>query len=379
MPSLFEDFFKSERSSGIVLIGCTLISLILANSSAGGFYLDLWHSEVLCKPLDFWINDVLMTFFFLLVGLEIERELYAGELSDLKKSLLPAICAIGGMMVPAAVHLAFNYGTPGQNGFGIPMATDIAFSLAVLSLLGKRIPVSIKIFLTALAIIDDLGAILIIACFYSTGFSLTWFGMALLLYALLFAMNRAKVYRIGLYLLIGSVMWICLYRAGIHPTITGVLVAFIIPFAKKKEDCPSYRLQHLLHRPVAFLILPLFALANTAILFPASVPRLFVTPDSLGIMAGLVIGKPLGIFSFAMAGTALGLCSLPPGLKLRHIFWAGALAGIGFTMSIFISLLAFDDPYAIVQAKMAILIASCMAGFAGYMGLRLSFRRNNKE
>ncbi|MBA3707113.1 MAG: Na+/H+ antiporter NhaA, partial [Bacteroidetes bacterium] len=244
LTRLFTDFFESEKSSGLILIACTIVSLLLANVSFGESYIHFWHSNVFFKPLEFWINDGLMTVFFLLVGLEIEREIYIGELSDFKKSLLPAIAALGGMLVPAGIHFLFNYGTDTQKGFGIPMATDIAFSLAILSLLGNRVPSSLKVFLIALAIIDDLGAIIIIALFYSKSFSLTYFSAAIILFIAMIILNRLKFYKVWVYLLIGCVMWFCMYRSGIHATITGVLLAFAIPFGDGSEDSPSYKLQH---------------------------------------------------------------------------------------------------------------------------------------
>lgn len=366
---LFNEFIHSEKSAGIVLIICSAFSLIITNLPFGQSYLDLWHFKILSKSIEFWINDGLMTVFFLLVGLEIEREIYIGELSDIKKSLLPIFAAVGGMAVPALIHFILNQGTVYQSGFGIPMATDIAFSLGILSLLGKRVPISLKVFLTALAIIDDLGAIIIIALFYSTGFSLTYFGFAVLIFAVMLVLNRIKFYRIWVYLILGCVMWICLYQTGIHPTITGVLLAFAIPFGSGDEKSPSYFLQHLLHKPVAFLILPLFALANTAIPFPSSIVDSFTNSNSYGIILGLLVGKPLGIFIFSVLGAAVGLCSLPKEIKKTHLIGVGLLAGIGFTMSIFITLLAFNDNSSIVSSKISVLIASLLAGTLGYLWL----------
>ena len=312
-----------------------------------------------------------MTVFFLLVGLEIEREIYIGELSNIKKSLLPFFAAIGGMIFPALIHFILNHGTVFQRGFGIPMATDIAFSLGILSLLGNRVPASLKVFLTALAIIDDLGAIIIIALFYSTGFSITYFGFAVLIFAIMIIMNRVKFYKIWVYLILGCVMWFCMYRSGIHPTITGVLLAFAIPFGSGDEKSPSYILQHRLHKIVAFFILPLFALANTAILFPSSFTDTVINSNSYGIILGLLFGKPLGIFIFSIFGVALGLCSIPKEISKKHLIGVGLLAGIGFTMSIFITLLAFSDDISVVSSKISILIASVLAGTLGFLWLYL--------
>lgn len=374
ITKLFSDFFESEKFAGLVLLLCTAISLLIANSSLGQSYLHFLHFGICSKPIDFWINDGLMTIFFLLVGLEIEREIYTGELSHIKKSLLPVICAIGGMAVPALIHFAFNHGSAFEKGFGIPMATDIAFSLAVLSLLGNKVPLSLKIFLTALAIIDDLGAIVVIALFYSKSFSLIYFGSALFIFAIMFILNRRKFHHLWVYLILGGIMWFCIHRSGIHSTIAGVLLAFVIPFGNGDEKSPSYNLQHYLHKPVAFFILPLFALANTAIFIPASVISDLTTSNSYGIIWGLLIGKPLGIFLFGTIGISIGLCSLPSDIKRQHLLWTGLLAGIGFTMSIFITLLAFDDHKIVDTSKIAIIIGSVCSAVLGYIGLKLSLK-----
>lgn len=379
LSKLYTEFTSSEKTAGIILLLCTVLSLTISNSTLAQNYSHFFHFEIAHKPIEFWINDGLMTIFFLLVGLEIEREIYIGELSDIRKSLLPIIAAIGGMLVPALIHFSMNSGTSTQNGFGIPMATDIAFSLAILSLLGKRVPSSLKVFLTALAIIDDLGAIIIIALFYSKGFSILYFGIAMGLFALMLILNRLKVYRIWLYLVIGVLMWFCMYRSGIHATITGVLLAFAIPFSKGDEDSISYRLQHKLHFPVAFIILPLFALANTAILIPSAILKDLSTANSYGIMCGLIIGKPVGIFLFSILGIMIGWCTLPEGIKKRHLLSIGFLAGIGFTMSIFIALLAYNDPNIITTSKVAIIIGSIVSAVIGYIGLRLTLKTENTE
>lgn len=374
LSKLYTDFTNSEKSSGIILLFCAVFSLALSNSSITQNYLSLFHFEVAHKPIEFWVNDGLMTIFFLLVGLEIEREVYIGELSDIRKSLLPIMAAIGGMLVPALIHLSLNYGTITQNGFGIPMATDIAFSLAILSLLGNKVPAALKVFLTALAIIDDLGAIIIIALFYSKGFSILYFSIAMGLFGFMIILNRLKVYRIWLYLLIGMLMWFCMYRSGIHATITGVLLAFAIPFGKGDEESVSYRLQHKLHLPVAFIILPLFALTNTAISIPKGILNDLSTSNSYGIICGLLVGKPVGVFLFSILGIMIGWCTLPEGLKKRHLLMTGLLAGIGFTMSIFITLLAYSDPVIITTSKVAIIIGSVVSAILGYLGLRFTLK-----
>ncbi len=375
LTKLFIGFFNSEKAAGIILIFCTAISLLLSNSSLSDGYLQIWHQDILHRPIEFWINDGLMTVFFLLVGLEIEREIYIGELATLKDAMLPIIAAIGGMALPALIHLAFNYGTSTQGGFGIPMATDIAFTLGVLSLLGRSVPASLKVFLAALAIIDDLGAILIIAIFYSKNIIFLYLSGAGILFAIMIVLNRLKVYRIWFYLILGAFLWFCLYRGGIHPTVAGVLLAFAIPFGSGDEQSPSYFLQNRLHYIVAFGVLPLFALANTAIALPSSFGGVITSSNSTGIILGLTIGKPLGIFLFASAGITLGFCTLPQGLEKKHLWGAGMLAGIGFTMSIFITLLAFVDPSVVEISKIAVMFASFLAGLAGYMILRLTLRR----
>ena len=379
LTKLFNEFFKSEKSAGLILMLCSIVSLLLANSAFGQNYIHLWHIDILSKPTEFWINDGLMTVFFLLVGLEIEREIYIGELSDIKKSSLPIFAAVGGMIFPALIHFLFNQGTVFQRGFGIPMATDIAFSLAILSLLGKRVPASLKILLTALAIIDDLGAIIIIALFYSTGFSFTYFGLAVLIFVIMIILNRAKFYKIWMYLILGCVMWFCLYRSGIHPTITGVLLAFVIPFGNGDEKSPSYNLQHSLHKSVAFFILPLFALANTAIFFPSSFIGNLTNSNTYGIFLGLLFGKPLGIFIFSIIGVTVGLCSIPKEISKKHLIGIGLLAGIGFTMSIFITLLAFSENISIVGSKISVLISSVLAGSIGFFWLYITLPQNKYD
>jgi len=381
---LFQKFFNSEKAGGLILMACTAISLILANSSIGGSVIHFWH---LSEPLhvgsvnipfriEEWINDGLMAVFFLLVGLEIERELYIGELSQPRNAILPGLAAIGGMAVPALIHLMFNQGLISQRGIGIPTATDIAFSLGILSLLGKRVPLSLKIFLTALAIMDDLGAIIIIGIFYSTGFSLSFFLAAVGLFLFLIFLNRRNVNALWIYLVTGVLMWYFLYRSGIHPTLSGVLLAFSIPFRKNAEKQPSARLQHALHAPVNFIIIPLFALANTAIRLPASWRQELTSPNSLGILAGLFLGKPLGIFLFTMAGIALG-ARLPDGLTKRRLLGLGLLAGIGFTMSIFISNLAFEGHDELVQSsKVAVLVASVLSAIAGWLLLKIDLKKS---
>lgn len=370
---LFTEFFDNEKSSGIVLIFCTLISLLLANSGLQEFYQSIWHFELGSHSFEHWINDGLMTIFFFLIGLELEREIYKGELSNIKNAMLPIFAAMGGMVVPAAIYMIFNHGTPTQAGAGIPMATDIAFALGVLSLLGSRVPLSLKVFLTALAVIDDLGAILVIAIFYTDHLSLLNLGIALGIMAVLFVFNRLKVNNPFPYLLGGVLMWYFMLNSGIHATITGVLLAFVVPFGDGGKKTISYKMQHALHKPVAFFILPLFALANTAIVIGNDWVEGLVHENSIGIFLGLVIGKPLGIFLFSFAVVAVGICKLPDDLKWKQILATGFLAGIGFTMSIFITLLAFKSQAEdITISKIAILISSLVAGIIGFVFLKFS-------
>jgi NhaA family Na+:H+ antiporter len=371
ITKLFNDFFRSERASGMVLMGCTLLSLVLTNSFLHEPYLQIWEYTLGGHPVEYWINDGLMTIFFLLVGLELEREVYIGELSNIKLALLPVIAALGGMFVPAGIHYLFNGGTATQGGAGIPMATDIAFALAALSLLGNRVPASLKVFLTALAVIDDLGAILVIAFFYTDSLAWTNLLIALSMFAVLLILNRLKVRNLIPYLVGGVVMWYFMLHSGIHATISGVLLAFAIPFGNGDEKSTSYILQHRLHRPVAFIILPLFALANTCVVIPADWFQGLLIPNSMGILLGLVLGKPIGIFLFSFLATKLKLSNLPGDLRWNHIFGVGLLGGIGFTMSIFVTLLAFNDPAFIDPSKIAIMIASVVAGLGGYFWLSL--------
>lgn len=372
---LFKDFFESEKAGGLILIGCTLISLVLANSIFSSGYLHFWHTDIAGQPIEYWINDGLMVIFFLLIGLELEREVYLGELSNIKNALLPIFGAIGGMLIPAGLYLFFNYGTNTQSGAGIPMATDIAFALGILSLLGNRIPTSLKIFLTALAVIDDLGAILVIALFYTK--TLFWNNLliALGIFVVLLIFNRLKVRNLIPYLIGGVVMWYFMLNSGVHATITGVLLAFAIPFGNGNKQSTSFILQHFLHKPVAFIILPIFALANTAIILSSNMGEILTEHYSIGIALGLIVGKPLGIFALSFFAVKLGICELPSDLNWKSIIGVGFLGGIGFTMSIFVTLLAFDDTTIINNAKFIILLSSLLAGVIGFLSLKLTLKR----
>lgn len=375
---LVTEFLESEQTSGIVLILTTILSIGWANSSIGPAYLEFWQQKIGCigaglelrLSLEHWINDGLMAIFFLLIGLEIEREFYIGKLANWKEASLPGFAALGGMAVPALCHFLLNQGSATQAGIGIPMATDIAFALGVLALLGDRVPPSLKIFLAAFAIIDDLGAIVLIALFYSKGFSLPAFATAFIIFLGLLLLNRTGVKRLSVYLVSGVVMWYCLLQSGVHATLAGVLLAFAIPFGNGDGDSPSTRLLHVLHKPVSYLIMPVFALANTGVVFSAEALAGLASANSLGIFLGLLVGKPLGITLCAFAAVKTGLARLPRAANWLHIAGVGLLGGIGFTMSIFITLLAFQDALLVEQAKMTVLFSSLLAGVAGFWLLR---------
>lgn len=379
LTRLFIDFFNSEKAGGLILVFVTILSLGLANSAWQSEYINFWHFNMGGHSITHWINDGLMAIFFLLIGLELEREIYHGELSDLKSAALPIFGALGGMIVPASIFLILNWGAETQDGAGIPMATDIAFAIGILSLLGNRVPSSLKIFLTALAVMDDLGAIIVIAIFYTTSVAFINLFISLGIFGLLLILNRLKIHNLIPYLIGGVAMWYFMLHSGVHATVTGVLLAFAIPFGNGDEKSPSYILQHFLHIPVAFIILPLFAIANTCITVGDNWQSGLGQTNSLGIIAGLVIGKPLGIWLFSFIAAGLGLCALPSDLKWKNIIGAGFLGGIGFTMSIFITLLAFDNDVIINNSKIAILIASLIAGVAGFLWLRFTLKENAFE
>jgi len=382
LSKTFRRFYSSETSSSILLIICTVVSLSIANSALGTDYLRFWQTHVGDLSIDHWISEALMAVFFLLIGLELERELYNGELSDFKTALLPIFAAIGGICVPALIYFALNAGTPTQAGIGIPMATDIAFSLGVLALLGSRVPASLKVFLTALAVMDDLGAIIVIAVFYTADLSPTYLLAAIVVFLLLVALNRLRVMSLAPYLLGGALMWFMMRKSGVHATVAGVLLAFAIPFSAREDDeaSPSHRLEHFLQKPVAFIVLPVFALANTGIVLGSDWAQNLTSTGSLGIIAGLVVGKPLGIAITCLAVVTIGICRLPLDLTWRHVFGAGLLGGIGFTMSSFITNLAFaGNPELINDSKAAILSASLAAGAVGFLWLKLFGRPTESD
>jgi Na+:H+ antiporter, NhaA family len=364
--------------AGLFLLACTVLAFGLANSPLGPAWLSFWQVSVGGLTLQLWVNDALMALFFLLVGLELEREIYAGELADFRAAMLPIAAAVGGMVVPAAVHFALNAGTPSQPGAGIPMATDIAFAIVALRLAGAAIPASLTVFLTALAVIDDLGAIFVIGLAYTSNLSLPWLAGALGTFGALVAMNRRDVVSLAAYLVGGAVMWFLMLKSGVHPTIAGVLLAFAIPFAPRRGGSTSLStgLQHAIHRPVIWGVLPVFALANAGVAVPDAWLAEIGSRNSLGILAGLLIGKPIGILLACALAVAAGFCRLPSDLRWSHIAGAGMLAGIGFTMSIFIANLAFPmDRAAVDGSKMAILLASVAAAVLGVAWLRFAAPR----
>ena len=376
LSATFQRFFHSEKSSGILLILCTIASLLITNSPQGAAYLGFWQIPLAGLAIDLWINDALMAIFFLLIGLELERELYSGELSNFRNALLPIFAALGGVLTPALIHFSLNAGTPTQAGIGIPMATDIAFALGALALLGKRIPAALKVFVVAFAVIDDLCAIVVIALFYTAQVSIAYLAAALAVWALLIVLNRNfRIMALSPYLLGGALMWLFMLKSGVHATIAGVMLAFAIPYSAKDEDqdSPSHKLENILHKPVAFLILPIFALANTAVLIGEQWMQGLASSNSLGIIAGLVLGKPVGVTLFCFLAVTIGVSSLPKALNWKHIFGAGILGGIGFTMSIFITNLAYTGSEPMIDAsKMSILLASLLAGGLGMLWLRLA-------
>jgi NhaA family Na+:H+ antiporter len=382
----FRDFFRSEQIGGIFLIFSVFVSLSIANSPLGEGFENLlatrlgYSSSVLDLEysLSQWINDGLMAIFFLLIGLEIKREIIEGELSSPRKAAMPIFAALGGMFLPAGIYFLFNSNLSTISGWGIPMATDIAFALGVLSLLGKRVPTSLKVFLAALAIVDDLGAILVIAIFYTK--ELHW--MQLLystgIISLLIGINYLGVKRLFFYIIPGLFLWYFIHHSGIHATIAGVLLALTIPSNPVKRTSALEQLEHMIVRPVNFLIMPIFALANTNIRFESKMLEGLTSPLGLGIIFGLVIGKPLGVTLFSWVAVKSGIASLPSRASWKHVFGLGLLAGIGFTMSIFIALLSFSDSFFNNEAKFSILIASILAGVSGFIFL-LALNKKRKK
>ena len=363
-----QDFFKLEAASGIVLFAFAVAALAWANSPFATSYHTLWQVSVAGLSLHHWMNDGLMAIFFLVVGLEIKREITQGELSSTQKASLPIAAALGGMVVPALIYAFFNRGTAGAGGWGIPMATDIAFALGVLNLLGKRVPASLKLFLTAFAIVDDMGAVLVIALFYTAQISWMFLALGFGILGALFILNRMGVLRSSIYLTLGVLVWFAFLKSGIHATVAGVLLAFVIPTRT------GIKLEHILHSWVSYGIMPLFALANAGVSLSGG--TLF-HPVNLGIIAGLILGKQVGITLFSWAAVHLRLAALPKGIRWIQLYATGWLGGIGFTMSLFITNLAFSEAYLVDLAKLGILAASVLAGVIGATILFLSSRKNS--
>ncbi|AQW99657.1 Na+/H+ antiporter NhaA [Elizabethkingia anophelis] len=380
LTQYFKKFFESSQSSGIILILCVLVSLFIANSSLGTGFQNILDSHLGPYSVAEWINDGLMSVFFLLVGLEIKREMLEGELSNIKNASLPIFAAIGGMLVPALIYAFFNNGTEYAKGWGIPMATDIAFSLAIISMLSSRVPASIKIFLAALAIVDDLGAILVIAIFYTEQLHWSYLLISGGILVLLVLFNKLGIKKHIFYLIPGVALWYCMHHSGIHATIAGVLLAFTIPTnISDTEISPLEKLEGMLHTPVNYLIMPIFALANTNIVFQKGMVDGLFTSFGAGIIGGLIIGKLVGILLFSFIAVKLGISKLPQHSKWSQMVGVGLLAAIGFTMSIFIAILSFKGHQDIQdEAKFAILVASTLAGFAGYTVLKFTSKRRRR-
>lgn len=374
---IWDNLPEGNALSGIILIGCTIFSLLMANFFVKQPYLDFWQTEIGNMSILTFINDVLMTIFFLIVGLEIKKELVVGELKSFKKAFLPFICAVGGMIVPALIYVFFNYDTPFFHGWGIPTATDIAFSIGILAILGSKIPQGLKVFLTALAIIDDLGAVLVIAIFYSQSISFVYLSLAILCTLLLFLVQKyLKFYNLIVWLIVGCAIWYFLHHSGIHATIAGILVAIVTPIYFKGEEPLDFLIDKI-HNIVNYFVIPVFAIANTAILVEGDLSTALKSTISLGIIFGLYLGKPLGIMAFAFIFTKLGLAHLPNNVSWKLLFGAAILAGIGFTMSLFVSFLAFTDSESQDVAKIAILIGSLLACVTGYLFLKFSLKKLN--
>ncbi len=382
--TVFRNFFRSSSAGGIILLICVALSLIIANTTLAGSFNSFLNTDLgfetdsihLKYPVVLWINDGLMAIFFLLVGLEIKREIIEGELSSVKQASLPVLAAIGGVVIPALIYAAFNATESTASGWGIPMATDIAFALGILSLLGNKVPSGLKIFLAALAIVDDLMAILVIAVFYSTELHLTYLAYAGGLFALQIAFNRFGFKNIFFYIIPGIIMWYFIHHSGIHATIAGVLTALTLPTTPDASESPLEKLEHALVKPVNFIIMPIFAIANTNITFESGMVEGLASSLGLGIILGLFIGKPAGILIMSWLSVKLKIARLPKETTWIHVLGLGLLGGIGFTMSIFIALLSFNDVFLQAEAKFAILVASILAGVSGFILLKTVSKRN---
>lgn len=386
VESVIARFLRLESAGGIVLMAAAVVAMICANTPLQTYYALLLDTPVavsigelaVAKPLLLWINDGLMTIFFFLVGLELKRELLEGELSDVRNIILPGVGAIGGMAIPALIYLIFNNENPlAVQGWAIPSATDIAFALGVLSLLGSRVPVSIKIFLTSLAIFDDIGAIIIIALFYTANISTLALGIVLLCLPVLVLMNRFNVESKSLYIAVGSVMWVALLKSGVHATLSGVVVAMFIPLRTPDPDVsPLKIMEHDLHALVAFFVLPVFAFANSGIDLTGLTVEQVLHPVPVGIALGLFVGKQIGVFGFCWLAIKMGITRLPREMSWGALYGTAALCGIGFTMSLFIGSLAFEgtDVTRLFDERLGIIIGSLLSGVLGYLILRRSLR-----
>ena len=375
-PSAIRRFLESQSSAGLVLMGAAVLALMVANSPLGPNYETILHAYVGPLSVGHWINDALMAVFFLFVGLEIKREMLDGQLSTWSRRILPGIAAAGGMMVPALVYLVFNRG-PTAAGWAIPAATDIAFALGVIALLGNRVPASLRVFLAALAIIDDLGAVMIIAVFYTAQLSIPDLAGAAVALMVLIGLNRFGVLRLTPYLLVGAILWVLVFRSGIHATLAGVVLAFTIPMQctpgrpDNDSDSPLHRLEHALNLPVGFLVVPIFGLANAGVPVLTLPAEALVAPVTLGVALGLLIGNITGVFGFSMMAVRLGLADMPAHAGKRQLLGVALLCGIGFTMSIFITLLAFPGSQLLqAEAKLGVLAGSFLSGLLGYLLLR---------
>lgn len=387
LTALFREFFQSQQSAGILLVVATITSILLANSSISEQYVAFWKTEIgsnfngfhLQHSITGWINEAWMTIFFLLVGLEIERELYIGELSSRKRAMLPVMAALGGMIFPALVYFLFNFNHPESiSGVGIPTATDIAFAIAIMGLLGDRVPPALKVFLTALAIIDDLGAIVVIGIFYGNGFSGLYLILSAIICLTLYFLNRRGNENFWVYVILGLLLWFCMLHSGIHATLSGVILAFALPFKSGSPTTLSYRIEHKIQWPVTYIILPLFALSNTAIAINSEMTGALFSPESLGIFFGLLVGKPLGIVVFSLLAIRLGVASLSASIGKTMLLGAGILGGIGFTMAMFVDNLAFTDTQQIDLGKISILIGSTTAAALGFLLLRLTAKAKHR-
>ncbi len=370
MANVIRDFFKMESAGGVLLVIAAAIAMVIANSPLNELYQGTLHTYIFGMSLSHWINDGLMAIFFLLIGLEVKRELLDGALKSKETAIFPAIAALGGMLAPALVYVAFNIGDPQAiQGWAIPAATDIAFALGIMALLGNRVPTSLKVFLLALAIIDDLGVVIIIALFYTGDLSTLALTIGFIMTGVLFMLNAKRVTKLTPYLIAGAILWVAVLKSGVHATLAGVVIGFAIPLqGKEGQSSPLKHLEHALHPYVAFAILPLFAFANAGISLQGVSIEGLTSMLPLGVALGLFIGKPLGIFTFSLAAVKFGVAKLPEGVNLKHIFAVSVLCGIGFTMSIFISSLAFGegnvqfDTY----ARLGILMGSTLAAVFGY-------------